>query len=136
MSMPQIPENKNRPDFKCVVIDLLESIALEEVALSHLLNAEAEKMQAFVGEKLNFPFKPTIDEILEFNKTSIEFVDKIIMKEWILMNKLKKILDLDKICKKCDKKEICNEKNCSEMGCMDFLSMGQCCDCNHKKDDK
>ncbi len=47
MGMPEIPPQHHRPDLYHTIIDLLESIALEETALSHLLNAEAEKNSAF-----------------------------------------------------------------------------------------
>jgi len=31
------------------ITDLIQSVALQETALSHLLNAEGEKMQAIIG---------------------------------------------------------------------------------------
>ncbi|MDD2469343.1 MAG: hypothetical protein PHI22_00160 [Bacilli bacterium] len=40
MGLPVIPE-KTQPE---AFTDLLESIALEEVGLAHLINAEAEKV--------------------------------------------------------------------------------------------
>jgi ADP-dependent phosphofructokinase/glucokinase len=43
MSMPQIPEEKYRPDVCEVLIDILKSIALEETALANILNAEGRK---------------------------------------------------------------------------------------------
>lgn len=95
MSIPKIPEQKNRPDLKCVLIDLLESIALEEMAISHLLNAEAEKIKAFVGENLDFPLCKNISKIVEFCRLSNEFVDKLVMKQWLLQNKLNKIQELN-----------------------------------------
>lgn len=94
MSMPEIPENCHRPDLSEAFIDLLESIALEEIALSHLLNAEAERIQAIVGEKQNFPTNPSNNEIIYFSKTSSNFLDTIIMKEWILYKKLIATLEI------------------------------------------
>ena len=93
MSMPHIPKQPHRPDKEEVTIDLLESIALEEISLSHLLNAEAEKIQAFVGECLDFPSKPSNKEIIDFNKEARRFVNSIVMKEWLLLNKLDDVLD-------------------------------------------
>ena len=95
MSMPQIPEHKHRPSCSCVRIDLLESIALEEISLSHLLNAEAEKIQAFVGEELNFPFCTSAHQVIEFSRISSDFMEKIIMKQWLLLNKLNKVMEID-----------------------------------------
>ncbi|WCN37466.1 hypothetical protein [Aneurinibacillus uraniidurans] len=94
MSMPHIPEGKFRPSGKEVVIDLLESIALEEIALSHLMNAEAEKIQAFVGKHLNFPTCPSTRDIIKFNQNVTLLLETIVMKEWLLLRKLENILEL------------------------------------------
>jgi len=68
VSMPLIPEEKFRPNLKEAFIDLIESIALEEISLSHILNAEAEKIQAFIGEKQDFPMCSSSGELLKFNQ--------------------------------------------------------------------
>jgi hypothetical protein len=94
MSMPIIPEMPHRPDKQEAIIDLLESIALEEVALSHILNAEAEKIQAFVGNCLDFPTKPSNHEIIKFNKSVQDLIETIVMKEWLLLKKLENVMEL------------------------------------------
>jgi hypothetical protein len=94
MSMPQIPKMTHRPDKQEVIIDLLESIALEEVALSHILNAEAEKIQAFVGDCLDFPTKPNNHEIIKFNKSVHDLIETIVIKEWLLLKKLENVMEL------------------------------------------
>jgi hypothetical protein len=94
MSMPQIPENCHRPEIDQAIIDLLESIALEEISLSHILNAEAERIQAFVGKNQEFPTSPSNIEILHFNKSTSSLLDTIIMKEWILYKKLLATLEV------------------------------------------
>jgi len=94
MGFPEIPESKHRPSLKETFIDLLESIALEEIAISHILNAEAEKMQAFVGKCLNFPSKPTNQELIQFNLSVKQLVDTLLMKEWLLLKKLETVFDL------------------------------------------
>jgi hypothetical protein len=94
MSMPQIPKMAHRPDKNEVIIDLLESIALEEVALSHILNAEAEKVKAFVGNSLEFPTKPKNHEIIKFNKSVQDLIETIVMKEWLLLKKLENVMEL------------------------------------------
>ena len=94
MGMPQIPDGKNRPDLQDTVIDLLESIALEEMALAHLMNAEAEKVQAFVGERLNFPTNPTNEEILRFNVSVTRFMETLMFKELFLLRKLETVTSL------------------------------------------
>jgi hypothetical protein len=93
MSMPTIPKEPYRPNRKEVAIDLLESIALEEIALSHIMNAEAEKIQAFVGKDLNFPTHPKSGDIIKFNKEVNRLLETIVMKEWLLLKKLENVLD-------------------------------------------
>jgi hypothetical protein len=113
--MPQIPENKHRPNLKCTIIDLLESIALEEIALSHLLNAESEKIQAFVGEKLDFPMCSSYKGVISFSKLSSDFMEKIIMKQWLLLSKLNKVMEIGFSCFTNDKFEDINTfKNCGD----------------------
>jgi hypothetical protein len=108
MSMPTIPKEPHRPNIKEVTIDLLESIALEEIALSHIMNAEAEKIQAFVGERLDFPTCPKNGDIIKFNKGVNQLLETIVMKEWLLLNKLENVLDFfDDHSHKCD----CHKKN-------------------------
>lgn len=94
MSIPQIPESKHRPSLHEVIVDLLESIALEEIALSHLINAEAEKLQAFVGKHLHFPTCPSNKEILKMNQQTSKLMDVIVMKEWLLLRKLEDVMSL------------------------------------------
>ena len=45
MSMPTITTSPNPISMSQAITDLIESIALEETALSHILNAEGEKLQ-------------------------------------------------------------------------------------------
>lgn len=111
MSMPTLPPQPHRPCLHQTKIDLLESIALEEIALSHILNAEAEKLQAFVGKCLDFPTDPTTKEIIKFNKSVTQLVETVLMKEWLLLRKLENVLDIECACckekdhKKDDKKD-------------------------------
>ena len=88
MSMPEIPPQHHRPNICQTTIDLLESIALEEMALSHLLNAEAEKIQKFVS---HISACTPVDIIMDFNSVVNETMETVIMKEWLLLRKLEKI---------------------------------------------
>lgn len=110
MSMPTIPPEPHRPNRKEVVLDLLASISLEEIALSHLMNAEAEKMQGFVGKCLNFPTNPTNREILAFQKSVQQFLETIIMKEWLLLRKLENVVDFQE-------KDCCHQHHCDHPKC-------------------
>jgi hypothetical protein len=110
MNISKIPEKNNKQNVKCTIIDLLESIALEEIAISNLLNSEALKIKAFVGEKLDFPFCTNIRKVIDFSKLTSDFLDKIIMKEWLLLSKLNKVIELSSSCviNKIDDIEDCN----------------------------
>lgn len=94
MGMPQIPDGKYRPEFDETMIDLLESIALEEMALSHVMNAEGEKMQEVIRQY-------SMDNICfcqleEANKSANGMINTLIMKEWLLLSKLNVVIDVKK----------------------------------------
>ena len=95
MSMPRIPKAKHRPTLEETIIDLLESIALEEISLSHLMNAEAEKVQAFIGKDADFPFCSNYKEIITFNQSVNQLMDTMVMKEWLLLKKLEHVRKIE-----------------------------------------
>ena len=88
MSMPEIPPQQHRPDLYHTIIDLLESIALEEMALSHLLKAEAEKIQHFINHASSCT---PPDVLIDFNVLVNETLETVVMKEWLLLRKLEKV---------------------------------------------
>ncbi len=96
MGMPQVPERECLPDIEQVVVMILESVALEELAMSHILNAEGEKLQAVVAE---FSSDNLCCKCLkEAFKQTTTTVNSLIMKEWIMINKINSTLDIfDKI---------------------------------------
>ncbi|WP_273127134.1 hypothetical protein [Bacillus weihaiensis] len=140
MSMPNIPEGKFRPSMKETIIDLLESIALEEIALSHLLNAEAEKIQALVGKDLDFPSCPSNEEIFKFNHQTSKFLEVIVMKEWLLLRKLDDVIflngELKPLCSKGEHDDCDCDYDCGcECDCIEYVPC-KCieeepCKCRH-----
>lgn len=91
--MPEIPEGTYRPDSEEVIIDLLESIALDHMSLAHLMNAEGEKLQETVN-------KYACDEIsycdVECSFASAnKLLNNVIMQQWLLFNRLTTILDVN-----------------------------------------
>lgn len=105
MSMPTIPREPFRPNRDEVVIDLLKSIALEETAIAHLLNAEAEKIQFVVGKMKDVEFPH--DTFTQLSNQVIKLMDVVVMKEWLLLRKLENamIFQESELCKDCDDDE-------------------------------
>ncbi|MCH5586710.1 hypothetical protein MK805_17405 [Shimazuella sp. AN120528] len=76
---------------------LLSSIALEELALAHLINAEAEKIQFVLGslETDNEPpDKISIKDLLLLNENVRSVLQDVIKKEMLLQFKFENILEL------------------------------------------
>ncbi len=64
------------------ITDLVESVALEQTALSHILNAEGEKIQAIVAAAT------TAEEMIEVNTSVESMVKSITRLEMVLQGKL------------------------------------------------
>ena len=89
MSMPNIPDIKPDIDLckKDVVNLLLTSIALEEIGLAHIINAEGEKIQAVLTDK------PCMDELFKIDKSVQTTLRDIIKKEMLLEFKFENVLE-------------------------------------------
>ncbi len=92
MGMPQVPHREKTPNIKDVLIQILESVALEELAMAHIMNAEGEKMQAIIENisACNFCDECITDAFKSTNST----INNLIMKEWIMLNKISKAFDI------------------------------------------
>jgi PP-loop superfamily ATP-utilizing enzyme len=97
MGMPDIPDirPKIEIDKEDVISLLLISIALEEISLAHLVNAEALKLQEAIEKKCKF------DEMMEVNEAVVRALKTVIKKEMLLQFKFENILDLMKDKDKC-----------------------------------
>lgn len=78
---------------------LLDTIALEEIALAHLLNAEAEKIQFTIGTLTPTfvslsPSVVTISNLLAINTGIRRTIGDVIKKEMLLEFKFENVLDL------------------------------------------
>ena len=97
MSMPNIPDIKPEINIdREKSIDLLiASVALEELGLSHIVNAEAEKIQFVLGTLEGVvKHDRTISELTEIDNIVIKMLKKIIEKEIILEFLLEEAIDL------------------------------------------
>ena len=75
------------------ITDVITSVALEQTALSHILNAEGEKIQKIVATAT------TANELLAVNKSVERMVKSITKLEMILQSKLE--LFEDCLCEDC-----------------------------------
>lgn len=69
---------------------LLSSIALEEIGLSHILNAEGEKIQRLLQNE-----SVTLDDMLKINRSVERTLRSIIKNQILLQIKLEDILELE-----------------------------------------
>ena len=81
MSMPEIIASGVERDQ--AITDIIASVALEQTALSHILNAEGEKLQKIIAIE-----DITAQDILDVNNSVARMVAKIGQLEMILQSKL------------------------------------------------
>ncbi len=92
MGMPQFPERKNRPQVCEIVLELLESVAVEELALAHILNAEGEKLQELVKKYAYSDICST--QFDKMCKSTYALINSLVIKEWVLLNKVNSALEI------------------------------------------
>ncbi len=104
MSFPNIPDvtpsiTVSREASKNL---LFASIAFEELGLSHLINAEAEKIQYVLGtipEQRKLEPAPTMQDLLNVNKSVQQTMKHVIQKEMLLQMKLEDVAAISEGCK-------------------------------------
>jgi hypothetical protein len=91
--MPNIPDITPRIKLerKDSINLLLTSIAMEEISISHILNAEAEKTQYMLKQS------PSIHELLSIDRSLERIIRVLIKKEMLLQFKLENVMDLEKL---------------------------------------
>lgn len=92
MGMPII--NNSHGSRYNAVTDIIQSVALEQAALSHILNAEGEKLQYVLSNNCN-----SAEQILATNDSVRSMVDSVAKLEMILQYKLS--LFEDCLCDHC-----------------------------------
>lgn len=97
MSQANIPNitpeiSINRDD---VINLLLASIALEELGLAHIINAEGEKIQYALGMLTTSPDDtPALDDLINLNESVQSTLETVLKKELLLQTKLKNVMDI------------------------------------------
>lgn len=94
MSMPNVPDIKPEIHLKRkdVLNLLLSSIAMEEIGLSHIINAEGEKLQKFIKSENN-----NFKDMLEINDSVERMLRNIIKNQMLLQFKLEDLIKLEKM---------------------------------------
>jgi hypothetical protein len=89
-------------DREKAIDSILSSIAMEELALSHVLNAEGEKIQFILGTLpgVESP-KATFEQVIETNESVRKMMQNVMQYEMIIAGKMETALDSSN----CD---ICN----------------------------
>lgn len=92
MSMPEFP--KPDPDFtqEQALTMILSSIALEEAALSHIMNAEGEKIQ-YILKQTDCHDESSLKDILSVNKSVANLLEIVLQNQMILKNKMERVLE-------------------------------------------
>jgi len=94
VSMPSIPDIKPEIHIKRhdVLNLLLSSIALEEMGLSHIINAEGEKLQRVIQMK-----ESSLNDLLEVNDSVERMLRNVIKNQMLLHFKLEDVIKLEKM---------------------------------------
>jgi len=94
MSSPEFSTNNPHVTREAVINQILTSIAMEELGLSHIINAEGEKLQYALGTLEGAsPAEPaTIEELLELNKSIRDTLDSTMQNQMFLKAKMQSAL--------------------------------------------
>lgn len=85
MSAPVVPEKKADE----ALAEILHSIAAEEIALAHIINAEGEKIQKAIND-----YACNLDDLVDINKSVSKTMKSVIMKEILLMLKMEQVCEV------------------------------------------
>src|SRR5690625_4117381 len=96
VSMPTIPNitpeiSLTRED---AIVLLLSSIAREEMALAHIMNAEAEKLQYVLGMLDGRGPSHTLADVMKVNESVLRMMNAVTVKEVLLQLKLSNVMEL------------------------------------------
>ena len=73
---------------------IIASIAMEELALSHILNAEGEKLQYILGTLPGTKPCAGPQEVLAVNKSITTLLEAVAQNQILLKSKLEKVLEV------------------------------------------
>lgn len=136
MSLPSIPNITPKISLdECDTINLLlSSIALEEIGLSHILNAEGEKLQCFLKRN-----PCHLDDLLMVNNSVNKTLRTVVKSQMMLMLKLEDVVELaeqstcfrKKSHCKCKENCHCKHKSDCQLKKCEHCHPSHCQDCFH-----
>lgn len=91
MSQPQFPSDPSlsRQD---VINQIISSIASEELALSHIMNTEGEKLQYAIGTIPGLAENSTIEQVTDVNNSAVDMLSTMLESQMVLTGKLEQAL--------------------------------------------
>ena len=94
MSLPQFPIDPSSMSRDDAINQILSSIAMEELGLSHIINAEGEKLQYVLGtlSGTSGPSGVTVDEILSVNASVQKTLQSAVQNQMFLGDKMSNAL--------------------------------------------
>lgn len=109
MSMPKIPDiDPNISLTRTQVIDMmLASVATEGLGLSHILNAQSEKILRFVNDG-----QTGVSDILQLNRSLDKVLRSVISSQLLIQLRLGDILQLEE--RMVEEEEICTDEEENE----------------------
>ena len=93
MSMPSFPPDGANMTREEALTMIIASIAMEELALSHILNAEGEKLQYILGTLPGTEPCACPHEVLSINKSVTALLEAVTQNQMLLKNKLERALE-------------------------------------------
>lgn len=93
MSMPEVPQTNLDLTRDQALNMILSSIAMEEIALSHIINAESEKIQYVLSNHSQSCCCNDDGYILEVNKSVANLLELVMQNQMLLKNKMEKVLE-------------------------------------------
>ena len=106
MSLPVFPDTPDDFTFENSIGQILTSIAMEEIGLSHIINAEGEKIQYILGTLPRWKpiVPPTVKQIIEINDSVKETLQQVAFNQMLLSVKMSVALKVYSQNKKTKKK--------------------------------
>ena len=88
MSLPTFPPIEPPLSREGSINEIISSIAAEELSLSHILNAEGEKLQYVLGTLPGLEAAAALDEVMQVNQSVQETLSSVMEQQMLLTGKL------------------------------------------------